>query len=74
MSAWYCVPSEGQHIGPISVQDLRALLSERPDMRHALVWTEGLDDWQTVAQVKHLILPRWTAAYSAVQKRYNRRA
>ena len=47
---WYYAPA-GSHLGPVSAQELRRLLSAGQVPASAPVWCEGMADWQPAGQV-----------------------
>ncbi|HEX8430717.1 MAG TPA: RDD family protein, partial [Longimicrobium sp.] len=49
-NGWYYV-AHGERAGPVSLDEIRALVVEGALADDALVWTPGMGDWATVAQI-----------------------
>ncbi|HYW07611.1 MAG TPA: RDD family protein [Longimicrobium sp.] len=49
-SGWYYV-ANGERVGPVSLDEIRALVVEGALADDALVWTPGMGDWATVNQI-----------------------
>lgn len=51
---WYCATAQGERIGPITYQELRAQIQGGRVVREDLVWAAHLPGWMPLAQVPDL--------------------
>jgi uncharacterized protein (TIGR00266 family) len=54
MEQLYYADAEGTQQGPVSLEDLESLLNEGIVTTETLVWYEGLEEWQPLAQALNL--------------------
>jgi len=48
-SSWYYVDANGQQVGPVSVEELRAALQRGAATNASLAWRDGLANWQPIS-------------------------
>jgi uncharacterized RDD family membrane protein YckC len=48
-SSWYYVDANGQQVGPVSVEDVRAALQRGAATQATLAWRDGLANWQPIS-------------------------
>ena len=61
---WYCHVA-GQQYGPVSLETLRAWISQGRVRQPHLVWTQGMVDWAPAGSIPALFPPAGSAATSA---------
>ena len=53
-SSWHYTDRTGAQVGPVSISELKSLISEGKIPTTGLAWTEGMDDWQSFSQIETL--------------------
>ena len=54
-NSWYYVrPSQSEPIGPVQADEVRFLFATNQITRRTLVWSPGMDAWQTLGDVSSL--------------------
>ncbi len=48
-SSWYYVDANGQQVGPVSVEEIRAALQRGAATQATLAWRDGLANWQPIS-------------------------
>jgi len=51
MSTWYYVDVNGQQVGPVSAEEVRAALQRGVTTNAGLAWRDGLAGWQPIAEL-----------------------
>jgi hypothetical protein len=57
LAVWYYADA-GQPVGPLTLVDLRRQLTRLPAAHDRMVWREGWEDWQRLAEVPEFERPR----------------
>ena len=53
-SKWYYTDNTGAQVGPVSISELKTLISEGRVPSSGLAWTEGMSNWQSFSQIPEL--------------------
>jgi uncharacterized membrane protein YhaH (DUF805 family) len=62
--AWYYA-NAGEPVGPLTLQEIRSTLQSVPHWRDALVWHDGLHDWQRAGSLPEFVPPPLPSATPA---------